>query len=128
MSKCSLHCSQVGNLSPHLGEVGCRKVAHVGASGSAVNLGQLEQGPHFIEREAQFARATDENEPPHIGIAIAAITSGAIRHGQQANALVVADRLDVPAGSTGEFANSHTGLRHVGGPPKRACVCSRYRP
>jgi hypothetical protein len=73
--------------------LGCREVAHLGASGSAFNSGQLEQGPHLIEREAQFACPADEHKSPHIGSAIAAIPPGAIWHRKHADALIVADRL-----------------------------------
>ena len=65
----------------------------MGASGSAFNSGQLEQGPHLIEREAQFACPADEHKSPHIGSAIAAIPPGAIWHRKHADALIVADRL-----------------------------------
>jgi hypothetical protein len=72
-------------------KMGRREIAHVGASGFAINLGQPEQDPHLVECEAEFTDATDEQEPPRVGSVITAIPPAPIRHRQQSDVLITTE-------------------------------------
>jgi mercuric ion transport protein len=82
----------------------CRHFPHVGTSGFAARLRKAKQRTHFVKREAQVAGTANEDQPPQIRRTIAAIAPRAIRHWQQTDALIIADRFNVPACSTGKLA------------------------
>jgi hypothetical protein len=73
---------------------------------------QPEHSADFLEREAELAAAADEHQPRQVLTAIEAMpASAARRSGQDADALIVADRLDVDAGPHRQRADSQVPLR-----------------
>ena len=69
---------------------------------------QVEQGADFLDREAQVTRMAHEGQPRPVRLAIAAVIGrGAMRFGEQSDALIIADRLDIGAGHPREFADFH---------------------
>ena len=66
--------------------------------------GQLQEFAHFFNREAKFARATDEAEPLQVLNRIAAVVArGSTWCGQKADLLVVPDRLDLRIGGSAQL-------------------------
>ncbi len=63
-------------------------------------IDELEQHPDFLERESELAGSADEAKPPHVLLRVEAMAAfAADRIGHQADALVVADRLDIASGA-----------------------------
>ena len=100
----SLHRLEVGDFGPDRGKVGGSDLAHLGA-GTLTFGRQAEEGTHLIEREAEFACPAHERQPPYVLGAVAAVAAAASGGRQQADAFVVADRLDVAAGPAREFTD-----------------------
>ena len=70
------------------------------ARGIAALVGQLEEGPDLVDGETERARPADEAQSLEMVRPVQPITAGASRgRGQEPNALVVADRLDIAAGA-----------------------------
>jgi hypothetical protein len=89
------------------------QVADLGA-GAASAIGQPEQGAHFLEREAQVSRPAYERKA--LELDHAETPKASFRPGgpaEQADPLVVADRLDVAAGLLRELANGNVGSKIV---------------
>jgi len=72
---------------------------HLGARALAL-VGQLEEGPDLVDGETERARPADKGQSLEMVRPVQPITAGASRgRGQEPNALVVADRLDIAAGA-----------------------------
>ncbi len=72
----ALHLAEIGDLRPHVSEVGGREIADLGTRPSAI-LGEPQQGAHLIEREAELAAPADERQP--LELAQAATAEPALR-------------------------------------------------
>jgi hypothetical protein len=72
----------------------------------------FSKASHLIEREAKLTRAPHKHQPRDVAGIEAAIASVPARRRQYANALVVADRLDVAAGAPRQFADRNAVLPH----------------
>ena len=104
--------------------MGSRKAPGLGPGVFAIARSQPQQPAHLVQREAKLPGPANEPEPRHI-IAVVTTepaTAFAASLGQQANPLVVADRLDIAARSPGKPADSDPG-QHENLP----CIYSCYR-
>jgi len=64
------------------------------------------EGLHALDGHAGLAQAQQEGQPVHVGARIAALAARCTGHrGDQANALVVAQRVGREAGALGDFRN-----------------------
>src|SRR6516162_2990210 len=94
--------SQIGNFAADFAHMITRQLFDLPAGiGAAVE--QAEQLADLLDRKAEIAAAPDKVEAPHETFSIEAVPARAAgRRRQQADALVVADRLDIAAGAGGE--------------------------
>lgn len=94
-----------GDPGLHLLELAMRNSVHLG-KGAVWRVRQRHKLADRVEREAKFARTTDEGEPVDIRFAIAPLsTLGPPRLGHQPDLLVIAERLYLGAGARGECAD-----------------------
>lgn len=78
---------------------GCQ-APRFGAGIIALGASEPHEGPNLIKREAELPRAPDKAQPRNIvSIVTAKPAARPVRQWQQANPLVIADRLDVALGS-----------------------------
>jgi hypothetical protein len=71
---------------------------------TAVSAGKLHERANIIEREAELSRTANKPQARNILIIIAAIPAAqSARLRQQANPLVIADRLDIALRAVGQF-------------------------
>src|SRR6516164_2899864 len=96
--------SQIGNFAADFAHMIARQLFDLSAGiGAAVD--EAEQLADLLDRETEIAAAPDEVEAPDQTLPIEAVPAGAAgRRRQQADSLVVADRLDIAAGAGGEFS------------------------
>jgi len=81
-------------------------------AGLIAPIGKPHQLAYLIDREAKIARTTNEGQAAQMRALIGPIvTRRSRRCRQQANLLIVADRLDLRAGRTGQFSDRKF-LRH----------------
>lgn len=73
-----------------------RPIPRLRARGCA-GVGKHQQCSHRFDREAQFASASHERQSSHVRRAIGAMSTTAQRHWKHADALIIANRLDVAA-------------------------------
>src|SRR5712691_446040 len=79
-------------------------------------VGQLEECPDLVDGEAERAGTADEGQSLEMVRPVQPITAGASRgRGQEPNALVVADRLDIAAGPLRKRPDDEAGCRGVHG-------------
>src|SRR5262249_1105523 len=70
-------------------------------------VNETEQLAYLLDRETEIAASPDEVEPPDEALSIQAVPAHAAGwRRQQANSLIVADRLDIAAGAGRECAAS----------------------
>lgn len=106
---------QVGDLALDLGQVRARQFVDCGA-GLVATIRQVQQIAHLFDGEAQVAGAADEGQAVQFRLAIGAVVAlGASGRGQQADPLVLADRLDLGVGPPPKFADAqhHRALSRV---------------
>src|SRR5215472_2193591 len=97
-----LELSQIGDLAADLAHVIARQLFDLSA-GVVAAVDEAEQFADLLDREAEIAAAPDEVEPPDEALSIEAVPARAARRRrQQTDSLVVADRLDIAAGASGE--------------------------
>src|SRR5262249_24315469 len=92
-------------------------------AGIAAVFDETQQAAYLVEREAEFPAATDEAQPyQQVVIVDAMATRAALWLGQNADALVKADGLDVDRGALRKLANGHcrTSRRRDGGHGKNS--------
>jgi mercuric ion transport protein len=75
--------------------------------------GEAKERPYLVQGEAEFPRTPHESEPVYVLFSVVAIAPASRRRWDQVDALIVADRLDVAAGSAREFANQDRALGHA---------------
>lgn len=98
---------QAGNAPPHglqlrTGDGVCRIAGRIGV------VGKAEQRADGVQRKAKLARVADELEPIDLTAVIQALIAlRAPRRGQQADLLVVSDRLDLAAGGPRHLSDRH---------------------
>jgi hypothetical protein len=96
---------QIGDLPTHGGKVVHRHFIDL-AAGICAAVDEVEQGADVVEAEAQFPAAPYEGEALHLfGVvgAMPALRARRLRH--NADALVIADGLDVDAGPAGYLSD-----------------------
>ena len=72
------------------------------------------EGLHALDGHAGLAQAQQEGQPVHVGARIAALAAGCARHrGDQADALVVAQRVGREAGALRDFRDGQAGFHGV---------------
>ena len=97
-----LEPSQIGNFAADFSYMIARQLLDL-TTGIGAAVDQVEQLPDLLDRETEIAAAPDEVKPPDETLPIEAVPAGAAgRRRQQADALVVTDRLDIAAGAGGE--------------------------
>jgi hypothetical protein len=75
------------------------------SAGIGAAVDQAEQLADLLDRETEIAAAPDKGEAPDQTLPIEAVPAGAAgRRRQQADSLVIADRLDVATAADGERA------------------------
>jgi len=96
----SLHRLQIGDLGTDIRHMGGCEVPRLGAGIVALGAGKPHEGPNVIKREAELPRSPDKTHPCNVvGIVAPKPAAWPVRQRQQANPLVIADRLDVALGS-----------------------------
>jgi hypothetical protein len=97
---------EVGDLGFHVVQLAGRQPLHVMATCRA-RFGKREKRAHGLQRESQIASAADEAQVLEVILAVMTVTAHRARGcRQQANALVIADGLDVAAGALGQRADA----------------------
>ena len=92
----ALHRLQVGDLRPDLRQVTFSELPHVGTWGAAIVSRKRQQSPYLVQRKAEFTRPAYEGQPASVSGVVDAIATGSPgRWRQHADALVIADCLDV---------------------------------
>jgi len=72
------------------------------------------EGLHALDGHAGLAQAQQESQPVHVGARIAALAARCTRHrGDQADALVVAQRVGGEAGALGDLRDGQAGFHGV---------------
>ena len=80
--------------------MGSSQTQRFGAGGIAFGAREPHEGPNLIQREAELPSSPDEAQPRNVaGIIAAKPATGPARRWQQADPLVIADRLDLALGS-----------------------------
>src|SRR5258707_3064129 len=103
---------QIGNLALDFGQMSARDEIDRAAIASPL-VGETEQRPDLFDAEAQIARAPHETQPVQMLRPITAVVAGrASRRGYEADALVVANRLDFDPCRLGERADREHLLLH----------------
>ena len=73
-----------------------------------------DEGLHALDGHAGLAQAQQEGQPVHVGARIAALAAGCARHrGDQADALVIAQRVGREAGALCDLRDGQTGFHGV---------------
>ena len=117
------HTIEVGTFGENIGELRLGHLARLIAGVSAA-FGQTKQRPDRIEGKTQFAGTAHENEALDVPCIVAAKAAPPNRRGQDSDALIIADRLDIAAGTPRKIADGDGVER---GHYDFACICSRYR-
>ena len=80
--------------------MGSSQTPRFGAGGIALGAREPHEGPNLIKREAELPRPPDKTHPCNVvGIVAPKPAAWPVRQRQQADPLVIADRLDVALGS-----------------------------
>ena len=80
--------------------MGSGQTPRFGASGIALDAGEPQKGPNLIQPEAELPCSPDKAQPRNVvGIITAKPTARPVRRRQQADPLLIADRLDIALGS-----------------------------
>jgi len=105
----ALDLTEVGDLSPDVVEVVDSDALHVRAR-VAATVHQPQERPYLVQREPELTGPADEAQAPGLHVAVQAMAAPAPwgwRH--QPDSLVIADRLDVAAGSLRQGADAAPG-------------------
>ena len=104
-------CGEIGNLTPDRVAVLIGNDINSDA-GLISSIGKPHQLAYLVDREAKIAGTTNEGQAAQVRTLIGPIVPRRSRRcRQQANLLIVADRLDLGAGRTGQFSDRQF-LRH----------------
>jgi hypothetical protein len=74
----------------------------------------LDEVADLVERQAGALRDVDHGQAPQHGAVVAALAADALRLGQQADLLVVADQRHPDPGPAGDVSDAHARFAHVG--------------
>src|SRR5215472_19183523 len=97
-----LELSQIGDLAADLAHMIARQLFDLSA-GVVAAVDEAEQFADLLDREAEIAAAPDKVEASDETLPVETVPAAAAgRRRQQAHSLVIADRLDVAAGTDGE--------------------------
>lgn len=98
------HAAKVSNLGSYFRQMRLCPFLDFRA-GLAFTVNKVEQTANLVDAKSQFTAAQDKAKAPDVGLIIQAVSLGTARRlRHQAYVFVVADGLDVAAGSLGEFA------------------------
>jgi hypothetical protein len=96
----AFHCLQIDDLGADIRNMGSGQSPRFGAGCIALSAGEPHERPDLIQRKAELPRSPDKAQPRNVvGIITAKPTARPVRRRQQADPLLIADRLDIALGS-----------------------------
>jgi hypothetical protein len=97
--------AQLADLFPDLRDTGVGDLLEIAALEGRL-LPHGEEFAGFLHAETEIAEPANEQQPPRLGFGIAPLASlGALRFWHQADALIIADGIDLAPSQAGKFAD-----------------------
>ncbi len=100
------HRLKFGDLGANIRDVPLRRAADLGARSSRVPV-ELEQVPALLDREAEASGFRDKAKAVHVPFVIIAEAVAAARRADEADILIIADRLGGQARTPCRFSDIH---------------------